>query len=81
MKFRAGPMICIVLLLILGGCAYRHYLGLHGSSIRMYPDVHAGVREDRQCLECHHPEKNPTGPPTSHPEFTGCLKCHNDPAR
>ena len=34
--------------------------------------------EDYECLECHHPDKDPEGPPTTHPNFTGCLKCHND---
>jgi hypothetical protein len=67
-------------LVIFGGCAYRHYLGMHGPSIRSFPDVHAGVTEDAQCLECHHPDRNPVGPPTSHPQFVGCLKCHDDVA-
>lgn len=60
------------------GCSYRHYMGLHGPSVKSYPDLHAGITTDRECLECHHPDKSPKGPPTSHPEFTGCLKCHND---
>jgi len=63
---------------IIGGCAYRHYLGLHGPSIKLYPDVHAQVTEDDECLECHHPDQDPEGPATSHPNFKGCLKCHND---
>lgn len=62
----------------LGGCAYRHYLGLHGPSIRRYPDIHAGVRRDEECLGCHHPDRDPVGPPTTHPGFRGCLKCHDD---
>lgn len=62
------------------GCAYRYYLGMHGPSIRRYPEIHAGVSgDDDACLECHHPERDPSGPPTTHPDFTGCLKCHNDP--
>ena len=65
-------------LLVLGGCAYRHYLGMHGPSVRNYPDVHEGVTQDAECLKCHDPEQEPVGPPTSHPQFTGCLKCHND---
>lgn len=60
------------------GCAYRHYLGLHGPSIKRHPDIHAGITADRECLECHHPDKTPQGPPTSHPQFTGCINCHND---
>jgi hypothetical protein len=35
------------------------------------------VTRDVQCLECHHPD-HAQGPPTPHPDFTGCLKCHND---
>jgi hypothetical protein len=35
------------------------------------------VTRDDQCLECHHPD-HAQGPPTPHPDFTGCLKCHND---
>jgi hypothetical protein len=57
------------------GCAY---MGFHGKSIRAYPDIHANVRTDQECLECHHPDKDPQGPPTPHPRFTGCIKCHND---
>jgi hypothetical protein len=68
---------CMVLVLF-SGCAYRYYLGMHGQSVKAFPDVHQGVTEDRDCLSCHHPGRNPTGPPTSHPHFTGCLKCHND---
>ena len=68
----------LVALTMISGCAYRHYLGLHGPSIQRSPDVHEGVTEDQECLECHHPDRDPTGPPTSHPKFTGCLKCHND---
>jgi len=36
------------------GCAYRHYLGLHGPSIRNRPDIHdASIKDDAQCLKCH----------------------------
>lgn len=66
---------------VMVGCAYGHYVGLHGPTIRNHPDIHEGVVEDAQCLACHHPDLNPTGPPTSHPQFTGCLKCHNDPLK
>ena len=71
-------LLCSMALMIAGGCAYQHYLGMHGPSVRNFPDIHAGVTEDTECLECHHPDRNPVGPPTSHPQFTGCLKCHND---
>ena len=63
------------------GCAYRYYLGLHGPSKNAYPDNHgADISEDAQCLGCHGPGNASAGmPATSHPSFTGCLKCHNDP--
>jgi len=76
-RFTIGCIIC----LFLGGCAYRYYLGMHGPSIKSFPDTHQGITEDRDCLDCHDPGQNPTGPPTTHPQFTGCLKCHNDDLR
>jgi len=72
-------IICFAILLVFGGCAYRHYLGLHGPTVRGTPDIHDGVTEDAECLGCHDPDGDPIGLPTSHPQFTGCLKCHNDP--
>ena len=72
-------IILVSLVLLASGCAYRYYLGMHGPSIQRYPEIHADVATDEECLECHHPARNPTGPPTGHPHFTGCLKCHNDP--
>jgi hypothetical protein len=71
-------ILLIMAMMILGGCAYRHYLGLHGPSVRNHPEIHEGVTEDVECLGCHHPERDPVGPPTSHAQFAGCLKCHND---
>jgi len=62
------------------GCAYRHFLGMHGPTIKNYPEIHLdSIKEDAQCLECHAP-KNSAGdaPATSHPDFKGCLNCHND---
>lgn len=67
----------VSLALMITGCAYRHYLGMHGPSIGIHPDNHRGVFEDGKCLQCHHPDGIPMGPPTSHPQFKGCLKCHN----
>ena len=61
------------------GCAYRYYLGVHGPSIYKYPEIHQGARQDSDCLGCHHPDGNPQGPPTTHPGFVGCYKCHSDP--
>lgn len=75
-KFLLFPVLGLFLL---GGCAYQHFLGLHGPSIRNLPDVHQGASEDGACLSCHHPENELAAPSTSHPHFNGCLKCHNDP--
>lgn len=71
-------MICCVVVIGFSGCAYRHYLGIHGPSMKAFPDIHQGLTEDQDCRGCHDPGQNPTGPPSSHPLFTGCLKCHND---
>ncbi len=60
------------------GCGYRYYLGMHGPSIKNSADIHQPFRDDGQCLDCHNPEKPQDAPPTSHPGFKGCLKCHND---
>jgi hypothetical protein len=60
------------------GCAYRYYMGFHGPSIKAYPKIHEGVIRDEDCLSCHRPDRDPEGPPTTHPEFHGCLNCHND---
>jgi hypothetical protein len=68
----------LLIILFASGCAYRYYLGMHGPSVKMYPDTHAGVTQDSECLTCHHPQHDPSGPPTTHPHFKGCLKCHND---
>lgn len=78
MKRLVRILFLILLLTTLFGCAYRHYMGFHGPSIRFHPHVHEGVTEDQECLECHHPDRDPVGPPTNHPQFTGCIKCHND---
>ena len=79
MKISMAIKIAVILMMLMGvyGCAYRYYLGMHGPSIRAFPDVHEDVLEDDECLQCHHPENDPEGPPTSHPGFSGCLKCHN----
>ena len=65
------------------GCAYRYYLGMHGPSIRNSANIHdASVAGDADCLGCHSPDNRQDGVPvTSHPGFTGCIKCHNDPPR
>ncbi len=70
----------LLLLLATTGCAYRHYLGLHGPSIAASPDIHLDARSDGQCLECHNPDTPTDAPPTNHPGFTGCLTCHGGEA-
>jgi hypothetical protein len=71
-------LLLLFILILLSSCAYRHYMGLHGPSIKAYPLVHSGFKEDKTCLMCHSPESDAEAPKTSHPKFTGCLKCHND---
>jgi len=78
MRGRLQTIICCGILLFSSACAYRHYLGMHGPSVVAFPDIHENVTEDQDCLGCHHPERSPAGPATSHPDFSGCLKCHND---
>jgi hypothetical protein len=78
MKAFVKILVVFVLLFINLGCAYRYYLGFHGPSVKLHPEQHEGVRQDKECLECHDPQNDPEGPPTTHPQFTGCLKCHND---
>jgi hypothetical protein len=70
-------ILCLFLALASAGCVYRHYLGMRGPSIHQHPDSHQDAREDAECLQCHRPGPNPLGPPTNHPHFKGCLKCHN----
>jgi hypothetical protein len=72
--------ILFIFIFTIFGCAYRYYLGFHGPSIQLSPEQHEGITEDIACLECHDPKINPEGPPTPHPQFTGCIKCHNDEA-
>jgi len=66
-----------ITLLFLAGCGHTAYMGMHGRSIRLSPEVHENIMEDSQCLRCHHADK-PEVPLTPHPEFKGCIKCHND---
>ena len=79
MKKSVRAIFLSTLLLSVFGCyGYQAYMGMHGKSIKLHPDVHdASMTADSQCLECHHPD-HAVGPPTPHPNFTGCLKCHND---
>ena len=77
-NYRWIVLLCLV---FFWGCAYRHYMGFHGPSIKQHPEIHADAVSDAQCLKCHDSDKEAEGPPTSHPHFTGCLKCHNDDIR
>ncbi len=71
--------LALLFVLASGGCAYRHYLGMHGPSTRAYPEVHSkDISKDGQCLECHASDSASDAPQTSHPGFKGCLQCHND---
>ena len=78
MKYFIKMIFFLIMFFTMFGCAYRYYLGFHGPSIKLHPDEHEGVVQDRECLECHDPNNDIEGPPTSHPHFTGCLKCHKD---
>lgn len=81
MKKRVLTLLLLAVVATSAGCAYRHYLGMHGPTTKKHPDIHFdSIKEDNECLDCHSP-KNTSGeaPTTSHPTFKGCLKCHNDP--
>lgn len=76
---RTATLILLVFFsLAPAACAYRHYMGLHGPTIKTHSDIHSGFTKDAECLGCHGDGDESQGPPTSHPQFTGCLKCHND---
>jgi hypothetical protein len=71
--------LLFISLSVSSGCAYKAYFGFHGSSIKQHADIHELATTDRQCLQCHHPEAGEAeAPETPHPNFKGCLKCHND---
>ena len=74
MKIYITAVLLIFVSTVIFSCAH---LGFHGPSIRTYPHVHSNVTEDRECIKCHHGD-DPEGPLTPHPNFSGCLKCHND---
>jgi len=72
-------MVVVSAFLILGCARFdRAYLGSHGPSIQLHPDIHVDASKDQECLTCHHPD-SAQGTPSPHPKFKGCLKCHNDP--
>lgn len=71
--------IVVMAVFLTSACAYKHYLGIHGPSIKKHPVVHQGFSTDQSCLICHGIGSTGKGvPKTNHPDFTGCLKCHND---
>lgn len=77
MKSKKFTTIALLLIVVLfSGCAYRYYLGMHGPSIKNSPEIHLDFKQDDQCLQCHDPDSPTDAPPTSHPQFKGCLKCH-----
>lgn len=80
---RMLTLTIIVMLTATTGCAYRNYLGMHGPSLRTYPEIHdAAITDDADYLGCHSPDNRQNATPaTSHPGFKGCLKCHNDPIK
>ncbi len=71
-------ILAVAFSITLAACAHRYYLGFHGPTIKTFPDIHRAVVEDDECLGCHGDGDQSQGPPTSHPQFKGCLKCHND---
>lgn len=83
MKFLLKLSLLFALFLLISACAVHglYYLGLHGPSIKLSPDVHEGFGEDAECLDCHQPDGDPAAPQTTHAGFHGCLKCHNDEIR
>ena len=75
---KALTLFFLLLTLSSAGCAYRHYLGMHGPSINSSSEIHVDIQDDAECLDCHDPQTSSDAPPTNHPNFKGCLKCHND---
>lgn len=71
-------LVLLGLVIVVSSCAYRHYLGMHGPSVKKYPSIHATAVADDSCLECHVRDSSIDAPKTGHPSFKGCLKCHND---
>ncbi len=79
-RLRFKFLLLFVIILIIFGCSLKAYMGMHGKSIKQYPEIHEDVSQDSECLECHHPD-NADALPTPHPNFKGCIKCHNDDIR
>jgi predicted CXXCH cytochrome family protein len=71
-------MALLAAIFLVTSCAYRHYVGMHGPSVKKHPLIHADYTADPSCQMCHDPRSSVVAPKTNHPNFTGCLKCHND---
>lgn len=81
MKQFVKRVAVVALFLLISACATTglYYLGFHGPTIKQSSEVHEGIWKDQECLECHGPNANDSdASPTTHPQFVGCLKCHND---
>ncbi len=50
-KYIYKLLLFLLLVLIISGCSYKAYMGIHGSSIKLHPDTHIDVTEDKQCLD------------------------------
>lgn len=77
MKKKLQFVLLLVVVGVVIGCGYTAYLGMHGASVRLHPGIHDAVTEDQDCRGCHLPDNEPVVA-SPHPNFTGCLKCHND---
>ena len=78
MKYITTAIFVIAFGITTVACAHRYYLGFHGPTTKNQPDIHSGFTQDAECLGCHGDGDESQGPATSHPQFKGCLKCHND---
>jgi len=74
---RIKAVAVVAIIFLLSSCAYRHYLGLHGPSVKKHPSVH-DFTADQSCLMCHDPGSAVASPKTNHAHQKGCLKCHGD---
>jgi len=74
---RMKAIAILAAIFLVSSCAYKHYLGLHGTSIKKYPSVH-DFTADQSCLLCHGPGSSVASPKMNHPQQKGCLKCHGD---
>ena len=80
MVFFVKRILLIAFIITVSACIPgAYYFGFHGPSIRLTPDEHEGYTEDEECRDCHGKDSDPDEAPRStHYNFHGCLKCHND---